>query len=245
MSIFTIKEDLLSIFEEIEDNCGELTPELQEKLTIAEDELKDKVEDYVNVIKSIDVDLKAIKEEQQRLKQLYEHKEKVQNKLKDIVIDAITQFGNVKKSGVSYIDYGTGEVSVRITQVLKVNEDLIKYVGDSLQRMITYNKEINQLDVYDRIDDSSIITDIAQNTDIGVSKADIDNINIDLAITIPMKDLSNGDGYNIIKEVAKYSNFYKLSPSVSKSIIKKDLQENGSCMPNLAKLDENKSLNIK
>lgn len=245
MNIYQIQQDLLSIFDELEENGGELTEELEQKLAITQEEFKDKVEDYTNVIKNLDADMTAIKVEQARLKTLYERKEKVAKKLKEIIINAINEFGDTKKTGVKYLDYGTGEVSVRKTQVVEVNEPLVKYVGDYLGRMVTFNKECNQLGVIDHIERSEIVTDVAQNTDMAVGGDDLDHINVDLSLTIPLKDLATGEGYPALREIVKYSDFYKLSTSVSKTAIKPELKENGSCMPNLAKLGTNESLTIK
>lgn len=245
MNIYQIQQDLLAIFDELEENGGELTEELEQKLAITQEEFKDKVEDYTNVIKSLDTDMAAIKVEQARLKTLYDRKEKVAKKLKEIIINAINEFGDTKKSGVKYLDYGTGEVSVRKTQAVEVNEPLVKYVGDYLGRMVTFNKECNQLGVIDHIEKSEIVTDVAQNTDMAVDGDDLDHINVDLSVTIPLKDLATGEGYPTLREIAKYSDFYKLSTSVSKTAIKPELKENGSCMPNLAKLSSNESLIIK
>ena len=245
MNIYQIQQDLLAIFDELEENGGELTEELEQKLAITQEEFKDKVEDYTNVIKTLDADMAAIKVEQARLKTLYDRKEKVAKKLKEIIINAINEFGDTKKTGVKYLDYGTGEVSVRKTQVVEVNEPLVKYVGDYLGRMVTFNKECNQLGVIDHIERSEIVTDVAQNTDMAVGGADLDHINVDLSLTIPLKDLATGEGYPALREIVKYSDFYKLSTSVSKTAIKPELKENGSCMPNLAKLGTNESLTIK
>ena len=247
MNIYQIQQDLLAIFDELEENGGELTEELEQKLAITQEEFKNKVENYTNVIKSLDADMSAIKVEQARLKTLYDKKEKVAKKLKEIIIAAINEFGDTKKSGVKYLDYGTGEVSVRRTPVVKVDEVLVKKVGTVLQDMVTFNKECNQLDVADRIDLSSIVTQIAQDdlSGLTVGGDDLNHINVDLAVTIPMKDLAIGEGYQALKEIAKYSDYYKLDASVSKTQLKADLKENGACAPNLAKLDTSESLTIK
>lgn len=245
MNIYQIQQDLLAIFDELEENGGELTPELEEKLAITQEEFKDKIESYANVIKKLKDDLRVIDTEVNRLRGIKESKSKTIDKLEEIIIKAIDEFGDTKKSGVKYLDYVTGEVSVRKTQIVEVNEPLVKYVGDYLGRMITFKKECNQLGVIDHIERSEIVTDVAQNTDMAVGGADLDHINVDLSLTIPLKDLATGEGYPALREIAKYSDFYKLSTSVSKTTIKPELKENGSCMPNLAKLCTNESLTIK
>ena len=46
-SIFDIDRELLDIFEELEENGGELTPEIEEKLKLNEEEITSKVKNYV------------------------------------------------------------------------------------------------------------------------------------------------------------------------------------------------------
>ena len=49
-SIYNIQQDLLDIFDQIETNEGEITPELEEQLHISQDEFKDKIRSYTCVI---------------------------------------------------------------------------------------------------------------------------------------------------------------------------------------------------
>ena len=46
-SIFDIDREFLDIFEELEENGGELTPEIEEKLKLNEEEVISKVKNYV------------------------------------------------------------------------------------------------------------------------------------------------------------------------------------------------------
>ena len=245
MNIFNIEKDLLSIFAEIEDNEGELTPEVEEKLAITKDNFNNKIKSYTDVIKSLDVDLKAIKEEQDRLKQLADRKKKTIDKLKEIIINAINMFGDVSKTGTKFIDYGTGKVSIRKSEVIDINESLIEKVNEILRTTIDFNKQNNQLDVMDSIDLSTIITEIAQTTELGVGGDDLNHLYACLRFDIPIKDLANGNGYNALKEIAKYTDDYKLDVAPSKVELKQELKENGSCAPNLAKIKFNNNLTIK
>ena len=49
-NIYNIQQNLLSIFEQIEENEGELTPELELALQINQANFKNKVRDYTKVI---------------------------------------------------------------------------------------------------------------------------------------------------------------------------------------------------
>lgn len=243
-NIFEIENRYLELISELEENGGELTDELSNKLTITESEFKTKVEDYVNVIKVIKNDLSLIKDEQARLKELYEKKEKVINRLREILIPAIEQFGNIKKSGVKYIDYGTGEISIRKSEAVQVNDDLVNNIANSLDHYLHNLKCLNSLDTNDKLN-LDLIHTVFRKEGIAVTDEDIDNVNLKVEVKIPIKDLKDGSGYTSIKEIVKYSNTYKINGDVSKTDLKPKLKENGAYAPNLAKLINNKSISIK
>lgn len=243
-NIFEIENRYLELISELEEHGGELTDELSDKLAITESEFKTKVEDYVNVIKVIKNDLSLIKDEQARLKELYEKKEKVINRLQEILIPAIEQFGNIKKSGVKYIDYGTGEISIRKSEAVQVNNDLVDNITSALDHYLHNLKCLNSLDINDKLN-LDLIHTVFRKEGIAVTDEDLDNVNLKVEVKIPIKDLKDGSGYNSIKEIVKYSDTYKINGDVSKTDLKPKLKENGSCVPNLAKLVNNKSISIK
>lgn len=252
MNIYQIQQDLLEIFDALEENGGELTPELEEKLSIKQEEFKDKIESYVNVVKKLEGDIISIKAEETRLKALKDKKNNTIDRLKKVIITAVNNFGDTKKTGGRYIDYGIGEVSVRKTPVAKIDDNLVKTIGESIQDIITHTKQINHLDVYDRIrlnDISDYITkDNFKDTmkeAVLVSNDDLSFVDVNLELTVPLKDISNSTGYTVVKEIAKYTDNYKLTTSIPKAILLKALKENGYCAPHLAKLDTSESLTIK
>ena len=56
-NIYNIQQNLLSIFEQIEENEGELTPELELALQINQANFKNKVRDYTKVIQQFETDI--------------------------------------------------------------------------------------------------------------------------------------------------------------------------------------------
>lgn len=244
MNIYQIEEDLLSIFDEIEELGGELTPELEEKLAITQEQFNDKVESYTNYIKSLKVDMQAIEAEQKRLKDVYERKERTLNRINEVVVKAIEEFGETKKTGVKYIDFGTGYVSIRKTIAVDDNKELIKDLGLNLYDIISYLRAQNQLDCNNYFDLSELVDFYNKSTESNITLQDVEPIDVNFDLTISMADLEKPEIYHIISSIAKQSK-WKLSTSLSKTAIKASLEENGSCMPNLAKLKENKSLIIK
>lgn len=252
MNIYQIEQDLLAIFDEIEAQGGEITPEIEQQLVITQETFKEKIEDYTKVIKLLNNDIDSIKLEQKRLKDLADKKQKTIDNLKKIILNAINQFGNTKKSGVKYLDYGTGEVSIRTTTVVDVDTDLLDKLKDAIYNITEYNKTVNQLDVEDHIDINTIIN--VMNTSMNgfdnpdiyeITSDDLNNTNVELTVKLPVSDLINGKSYSVIREIAKATDVFKLDVNVSKTDLKKKLEENGSCAPNIAKLVQNQTLTIK
>ena len=76
MNIFQLNQELLSIFEELEENGGELTSEIEEQLKINQTDVNNKVESYTQVIAQLNSDIELIKSEKKRLDDLKLSKEK-------------------------------------------------------------------------------------------------------------------------------------------------------------------------
>lgn len=253
-NIYQIQQDLIAIFDEIEENGGEITPATEAALTIKQDEFKDKVKDYTSVIKLIENDINLIKLEQKRLKELADRKQKVIDKLNRILLVAIEQFGDVKKTGVKFIDYGTGVVSIRNTKAVAVDTELLKDIEHQIKTMFDYTRDTNQLDVEDRLHSENLIEAITgehlnpegyMSTGITISEDDLNHTNLKVTVKLPTKSVLNGETYPIFKEILKHCSDYSLEADVSKSEIKKELEENGACAPNIARLVTNQSIQIK
>lgn len=66
-SIYNITAELEDIFLELEENGGELTPELEERLAITQDNLKEKLNNYRKAYTMLNLDAESCKKEEQRL----------------------------------------------------------------------------------------------------------------------------------------------------------------------------------
>ena len=246
MNIFEIEQDLLSIFDEIEENEGELTPELEEKLAITQENFKNKVESYVNLIKIKEGELITISKEIDRLEKLADSKTRLQLKLQKIILDAVNKFGDVSKSGAKFFDYDTGKVSIRKTQVVDTNDELIKFIGSDLSHELNVRKENNQLNVLPPITKEELLAKLnTDETPFGITPDDLDNIKFDISVEVNLNDILTDDNFEFIKQAIHLSPKFKLSSKVSKTELKSKLKENGSCAPNIAALDYSESLTIK
>lgn len=246
MNIYNLSKEFLEIFDELEENGGELTEELEERLNITQESFKTSVRNLSSVVKQLDCECDAIKVEQKRLKELYDRKQKVIERIKKILLDAINNFGDVKKTGVKYVAWETGECSIRKSEGVNINNDLLTQVQLIINDSIRTDKQNNQLDVNDRIsleDISIICANVAAGSECEVE--DLNHMNVDLSLSVPMSELGNGNAYTLLKEIAKYTDDFKLAVGASKTELKKELEENGSCAPHLAKLVINKNVQIK
>lgn len=257
MNIFQIEQELESIFDTIEANEGEITPELEEYLSITQEDFKDKIKSYANVIKQIDADLSAIKCEKDRLKHVEETKKKTKERLSNIICTAIMRYGDTTKSGSRFIDYGTGKVSVRTTQVCEENKDAIEQCSRALWSLTQYYNEIGQLDLLDALsseDYNTIMKDMYNNINsnrvqFGLeplgelyvpTEDDIKALNFNISFDINAKELMDGSSKDILKKIASLIGIAKLKPSIDKKYVK---ESNSSF--EFATIKENNNLTIK
>lgn len=249
-NIFNIKQELLAIFDELEENGGELTPELEEQLNIKQEEFRDKIKSYSNVVKMLENDIVDIKAEKARLNDLQKSKEKTIERLKKIMIDAVELFGDTTKSGGKYLDFGTGKVSIRNTQVVEVEEDVTdRFVNRVLSCLLWYQQN-NQLDtittddVLDYCNSKSPDEETNGDEITILSKEDIAQIKANIDLDISVNDLlTTESGMKLAKALAEYSVF-TCKAKVSKTDIKANVKENHT-MPVFAKLVDNQTLTIK
>lgn len=246
MNIFEIEQDLLSVFDEIEENEGEITPELEEKLEVTQENFKNKVESYVNLIKIKEGELDTISFEIDRLKKLGESKTKLIARLQNIILQAINKFGDTTPKGGKFFDYGTGKISIRKTQIVDTNDELIKFIGSNLSHELAIRKVNNQLNVLPPITKEELLANLNDDeTPFGITPDDLDNIKFDISVEVNLNDILTNENFEFIKEAINLSPKFKLSSKVSKSELKTKLKENGSCAPNIAALDYSESLSIK
>lgn len=247
MNIFEIEQDLLSIFDEIEENGGELTAELEEKLEVTQENFKNKVESYVNLIRIKEGELYTISQEINRLEALQDTKERLITRLQKIILQAVNKFGDTTSKGSKFFDYGTGKVSIRKTQIVDTNDELIKFVGSNLLHELIVRKENNQLNVLPPITKEEILSNLNNDSEapFGITSDDLDNIKFDISVEVNLNDILTSDNFEFIKDAITLSPKFKLSSKVSKTELKTKLKENGSCAPNIAALDYSESLTIK
>lgn len=241
-SIFNIQQDLYAIFNSIEENEGELTPELEEALTIKREEFSTKIQGYVAYIKQLELDNKGIKEEIARLKDLQKSKERTIDNLKKIMAIAINEFGDTNKSGTKFLDYGTGKVSIRKSDSIEVDEEGTKQFVNRFFRYFNwlhFTNTVNQqeLDVKDIVDfcNKTKQDDEEDVIETNYTDDDLNNLQANLDFKVNLKDLiTNPDGLKLINSLLDYKVLATIKPSVDKTEVKKEVKSNGE-IPTFAK----------
>lgn len=257
-NIYNIQQDLLALFGAIEENDGELTPEIEEALSIKQEEFRDKIKSYSGVIKMLENDVNAIKEERDRLYDFQKSKEKTIERLKKIMAEAINTFGDTTKAGGKFVDYGTGKVSVKSTQTVEVdNISLDKFMN----KAITYFKwqsDNNQLspslvnlkDMIDYINAPSSIHDCVYHNEFDEEEPkftldDIKNLDVDVDLNMPFGYLiSTNKGIELLDSLLKYG-IFSIKPKADKKSIKDEAKGDKHFVPVYAKIVNNKSIIIK
>ena len=125
-NLYEIEQELLDIYNELEENGGELTPELEEKLLLTQDNFKTKLNGYVNVINEITSKIDACKTEEKRISTLRKSREKSINRLKEIVQRCVINFGSINKSGNYSIELDTCKLTTRGSDSLEFDEQRIE-----------------------------------------------------------------------------------------------------------------------
>lgn len=241
-SIFNIQQDLYAIFNSIEENEGEITPELEEVLTIKREEFSTKIQGYVAYIKQLELDNKGIKEEIARLKDLQKSKEKTIDNLKKIMAMAIDAFGDTNKSGTKFLDYGTGKVSIRKSDSIEVDEEGTKQFVNRFFRYFNWLHFTNtanqqELDVKDVIDfcNKNKQDDEEDIVETNYTDDDLTNLQANLDFKVNLKDLiTNPNGLKLINSLLDYKVLATIKPSVDKIEVKKEVKSSGD-IPTFAK----------
>lgn len=249
-NIYQLSQELLGIFDVIEENGGELTPELEEQLNITQDSFKNKIRDYTSVIKMLQNEIVDIKAEKARLNDLQKSKENTIERLKKIIIEAVNTFGDVTKSGSKFIDYGLGKVSIRNSQVLEVDDNKINnFVNRYISGLSWYDMQ-NQLER--NIVNSDDLLRYANQTaddddefeDLNITKEDVAQLNVDIDLRVSLQTLLESDrGFELAKALIKFNQF-NVKANVDKTSIKAIVKETNK-LPSFATLNNNQTLTIK
>lgn len=251
-SIFDIDRELYSLYDEIEEAGGEITPEMEKKLKLNGQEMTNKVKSITNYINKLKADLLAIKSETDRLAKLKKSKDNTITGLTNLVLFAIRNYGTEDKKGKKWIDWGTGKVGVRKSTTVELDDKKIENLVDVLKTTVVNGIYTNTLHQADSIDANAILDAALHNaqiegeiTNAEVEVEDMDDVIVNITIPVSMSNLLQGDGYSLLAKMGDVSkDGWSFKSSVDKKAMKVKLIDEG-CTSNIAKVVENDNLTIK
>jgi hypothetical protein len=116
-SLYHISTEAKELVSALEENEGELNPAIEAVLRINQNELTEKSFSYAWVIKSEQDDISIAKEEIKRLQGIIKAKEKVVDRMKEAVVNAMSIYGIEKLSSP------TLNLSIRRSEAVEVDEN--------------------------------------------------------------------------------------------------------------------------
>lgn len=252
-SLYEISDELLSIFNEIENNDGEVNEEQLQALEIAQENLQEKLASYKRAIRCWESDINACKEEEKRIKTARQVKENRIDKLKDRMLGAVLQFGyegkpNKKGKTNHFYELPDGRIFTKTTESVEIDENRINILINILLELCC--SENYCLDfalkecLYDDLLD--IINDKLHLFYEGQEDFTIDDLNLlvfNYSVEVNLKDLICKYANNIKDYKEMEIPFLGLSFVTPKSMLKLALDAGNEL--SIAKIKETQSITIK
>lgn len=134
-SLYNISNDILRIFNEVEQAEGEITDEQYNELCIKQEEVKEKLDSYVKAIKVWQVDEQALKDEKKRFNDRQNvYKNRIE-RLKKAMLEAVNNFGEVGKNN-KFIELPTVRIFTRNNTSVEFNESRIEILIEKFRHFI-------------------------------------------------------------------------------------------------------------
>ena len=128
VALYQIEQEYMILADEIISNEGELTPELEARLTINQDQLEAKGKGYGYIIKDIESEIDAIDIEIKRLTGMKKQRNNAVERLKTSLSDAMQLFEiSELKTPTLKINFRKSE-SVEVENIALLDKDYIKVV---------------------------------------------------------------------------------------------------------------------
>lgn len=141
-NIYDIADDYIAVIAEIENNDGELTEDLEQRLQIAEDELEEKLRAYRSVIKQNESFVDYNKDEIKRLRDRNKSFDNTKERLCKYIIPALHMFGKQTASGNFSVKYPDFSVSTRLSESVSINTDKVQTLLNAKAGLIETDSQV-------------------------------------------------------------------------------------------------------
>ena len=251
-SLYSIQEDILRIFNDVESNEGEITDEQYNALCIKQDELKSKLESYVKAIKSWEVDDKALKDEKKRFNDRQNiYKNRIE-RLKKAALDAVLMFGEHGKTNM-FIELPNFRVFTKTSKSIEVDEQRINifikafesYIRELVDAGILYaGKDVDLQGILDVIN-ANVIAEQGENFE-PYTINDLISLKLNISQTASVYDLfKSGLALNLYGKEPIYTHIENATTKDDWKVIISSANIAKTSIPTMAKEVTNQSLQIK
>ena len=207
-SLYNIENELLDLFEQIEDAGGEITEDQIELLEIKQDELKDKLESYYKAITIWESNGECCKNEKKRINDVQNKYKNRIERLKAFMLHAVKMFGEHGKTNM-FIELPTVRLSTRASKSICEDENRVKLLISEADRYIRELSQAGVLCTGEDCDMTGILNAINANclAEYGESfdfftMDDLDTLKLSFTTTLSIKDLFNKRG-DIVEHYAE------------------------------------------
>ena len=135
LNIYNIQQEFMLLAEELINNGGELTPEIEERLIINQGNLEHKARGYGYIIKDLENDNETIDKEIARLTTLKKSRSKTNDRMKETVKNTMELFN------VSEIKSPTLKINFRRSETVEVDTLIIDAKWCNVKTTLTPDKK--------------------------------------------------------------------------------------------------------
>ena len=126
MNLYQIEQELLDLYNQIEENGGEITPELEERLVITQENFSSKLENYAKFVKSLEGNINLMDSEIERISKLKQTKQNLINRLENNMLNALRLFGNKDpQKDIWRYELPTFKLSTRQSQSVEIPDETL------------------------------------------------------------------------------------------------------------------------
>lgn len=207
-SLYNIQQNILTILEEVEQNEGVIEDSLYDELVSKQTELKQKLENYIQAVRSFEVDANSIKDEKKRFNDRQNvYKNRIEH-LKQAMLKCVVEFGETGKSN-KFIELVKYKLYTKRTTSIVPNEERInvflRYFRDYITELhnegILYLEDDIDLPMFINSLNAIVQSELGEDFE-PFTISDFIDIKVNITTTMSIYDMLRGNGDYCIKQLA-------------------------------------------
>lgn len=198
-SLYNIEQNLLRLFDEIDEQEGEITDEQLEQLTISEDRLKEKLKQYQDAIIKWKADAEACKAEEKRIAQVRRKYDNRCERLKESMKEAVIRFGDDGKSGNKFIELYSSRLYTKDTPSVVVDEVRVQLLINTIMYILNRLNKDGVLDIANFSSEDLLkqvndrVIELHGKDYVKFTIADLSAIKLQVIVDLPLTNLDKHD----------------------------------------------------